>query len=169
MELQTSFTHVVVGAGSAGCVLAAHIAENPSFNVVLLEAGPDCQGSNAPCGTQDIRRVPMKGQAELFDDRIDWNVRVELPDGGRMNVAQAKVVGGGSSINGGTALRNTIGDCKEWVELGNDAWAWSSVEPVYVTLEHGEIKKMKGRHPLVRTKPEEAGKIQQAFIAGTID
>jgi choline dehydrogenase-like flavoprotein len=169
MELQNSFTHVVVGAGSAGCVLTAHIAENPSFNVVLLEAGPDCQGSNAPCGTQDIRRVPMKGQAELFDDRIDWNVRVELPDGGRMNVPQAKVAGGGSSINGGTALRNTVGDCKEWVELGNDAWAWSNVEPVYVTLEYGEIKGMMRRHPLVRTKPEEAGKIQKAFIASAID
>ena len=169
MELRTNFTHIVIGAGSAGCVLAAHIAENPNFNVILVEAGPDCNGSNPPYGSQDIRRVPMKGQSEVFDDRIDWNVRVELPDGGGMNVAQAKVVGGGSSINGGTALRNTVEDCREWVELGNDAWAWDIVEPVYAALEHDEVKKTKGRHPLVRTKLEEAGKIQKAFIAGAIE
>ena len=169
MDTQTSFTHIVVGAGSAGCVLAARIAENPSFNVLLLEAGPDCSGPNDPYGAQDIRRVPMRGQSEVFDDRIDWNVRVELPDGGAMNVAQAKIVGGGSSINGGTALRNTVEDCREWVELGNDAWAWESVEPVYAALEDNEIRGTRGVHPLVRTKLEDAGRIQSAFIAGAID
>ena len=87
-----SFTHIVVGAGSAGCIVAARIAENPAFKVLLLEAGPDCDGKDGP---EDARRVPMKGQSERFDESIDWNVQVDLPDGGVMNVAQAKIVGGG--------------------------------------------------------------------------
>lgn len=168
MDMHTSFTHIVVGAGSAGCVVAARIAENPNSNVLLLEAGPDCTGPSDPYGAQDIRRVPMRGQSESFDGSIDWNVRVELPDGGAMNVAQARIVGGGSSINGGTALRSTVNDCREWVDMGNDAWAWESVEPVYAALERDEIRGQEGLHPLVRTKLEDAGQIQRAFIAGAI-
>ncbi|KAK3717722.1 hypothetical protein LTR37_005493 [Vermiconidia calcicola] len=170
MDHHTKFTHIVVGAGSAGCVLAARIAENANFNVLLLEAGPECEGPNDPYGAQNIRRVPMKGQSEVFEDAIDWDVRVELPDDGAyMNVAQAKLVGGGSSINGGTALRNTVEDCMEWVKLGNHAWGWDSVEPVYAALENDRVKGTKEPHPLVRTKVSEAGRIQKAFIAGAIE
>ena len=169
MDSNTNFTHIVVGAGSAGCIIAARIAENDDFNVLLLEAGPDCEGPDGPRGAQDIRRVPMKDQSEIFDDGVDWKVRVELPEGGAMTIPQAKLVGGGSSINGGTALRNAVDDCREWVELGNDAWAWDCVEPVYGWLESDKIKETKGPHPLARTKIEEAGKIQKAFIAGAID
>ncbi|EGP91678.1 uncharacterized protein MYCGRDRAFT_32708 [Zymoseptoria tritici IPO323] len=86
-----------------------------------------------------------------------------------MHVAQAKVVGGGSSINGGTALRNAVKDCEEWVLLGNDAWGWDSVEPVYDFLEKDDLRPTKGFHPLVRTKIEGSGLIQQAFVAGAIE
>ncbi|TKA27509.1 hypothetical protein B0A50_04339 [Salinomyces thailandicus] len=169
MDSSLGFTHIVVGAGSAGCILAARIAENPGFNVLLVEAGPDGSELNATHGARDIRRVPMKGQSEVYDERIDWNVRVELPGGEFMHVAQAKLVGGGSSINGGTALRNTIKDCEEWERLGNDAWGWSAVEDVYMALEKRESNATSGVHPLVRTKAEEAGRIQQAFLAGAAE
>lgn len=167
MANSNTFTHIVVGAGSAGCVVAARISENPNFNVLLLEAGPDTDpGSEDQYGARNIRKVPMKGQSANFDGRIDWDIRVELPGGDAMNVAQAKLVGGGSSINGGTALRNTVNDCAEWVALGNDAWGWESVEPVYAALEDDEVKGTKGPHPLRRTKVDEAGNIQKAFVAG---
>lgn len=164
------FTHIVVGAGSAGCIVAARIAENAAFNVLLLEAGPDCLEPEVALGAKNARRVPMKGQSEIFNDRIDWNIRVELPGGSdSMHVAQAKVVGGGSSINGGTALRNSVRDCAEWVQLGNDAWSWDSVEPVYIALERDEASGAKRVHPLLtRTQPEHAGAIQRAFVAGAM-
>lgn len=147
-------------------MLAARISENPDFRVLLLEAGLD---ADAESGAQDIRRVPMKGQSKVFDCDIDWDVRVELPHGGVMNVAQAKIVGGGSSINGGTALRNTVNDCHEWMRLGNDAWDWNSVETAYTALESDRAKGTQGPTSLVRTQLEHAGAIQKAFIAGATD
>jgi choline dehydrogenase len=104
----------------------------------------------------------MKGQSEKFDSRIDWDVEVELPADGSMHVAQARVVGGGSSINGGTALRNSVKDCEEWLALGNDAWGWDSVELVYNDLE-------KSGHPIARMEVVDAGNIQRAFVAGAIE
>ena len=172
MQLQDgydqAYTHIVVGAGSAGCVVARRIAENEKFNVLLIEAGPDAgfNDSKLPAGVQDARRVPMKGQTDVFDERIDWNVPVNIPDGASMIIPQAKIVGGGSSINGGTALRSTKADSDEWVALGNGAWDFDSVSRAYDELEHDPLRKMYGEHPLVRTVRGEAGRIQEAFVRG---
>lgn len=168
MDSAQDYSHIIIGAGSAGCILASRITENPNFNVLLLEAGPDCDGSEQPNGSHNSRRVPMKGQNNTYDETIDWNVRVDLPDGGAMNVAQAKLVGGGSSINGGTALRNTPHDSMEWMGLGNDSWGWESVQPVYAALEEDEVKGTKGLHPLTRIPFEDAGAIQKAFVQGSL-
>ena len=165
------YTHIVVGAGSAGCVVTRRISDNERFNVLLIEAGPDTgpDDTNMPHGVQDARKVPMKGQSEMFDDRIDWNVKVEIPDGQPMVVPQARIMGGGSSINGGTALRHTINDSREWVALGNDQWDHASTSKVYDSLEYDELRGTKGPHPIVRTSLEESGPIQQAFVNGALD
>ena len=171
MKKHNEFTHIVVGAGSAGCIVAARIAENKKFNVLLIEAGWDCDPANsdAPAGIRDARRVPMKGQSDLFDKRIDWNVAVDLPDGNSMIVPQGRLVGGGSSINGGTALRSTKADSDEWVRLGNNAWDFDSIIQTYESMEDDALRGTKGRHPIVRTKIEDAGKIQRAFVDGAIE
>lgn len=164
----STYTHVVVGAGSAGCVVAARIAERQDFNVLLLEAGQDCDHTaNEPLlGVQDARRVPMKGQSEVFDPALDWNIGVTLPRGESMQVPQAKLVGGGSSINGGTALRNTVADAQEWVELGNISWNFDTLHQVYQSLEDDQYRGTCGRHPIARTPISMAGRIQRAFLEG---
>ena len=162
------YTHIVVGAGSAGCVVTKRIAENEDFHVLLIEAGPDAgfDDSQAPLGIQDARRVPMKGQSELFDPRIDWSVPVTVFGGEVTNIPQAKILGGGSSINGGTALRNTQMDSDEWVALGNKAWDFQSVSRAYRELEGDQQSRKPGVHPIARMSRTEAGPIQEAFLKG---
>ncbi|KAJ6052503.1 uncharacterized protein N7446_007143 [Penicillium canescens] len=165
------FTHIVVGAGSAGCLVARRVAENRAFDVLLIEAGPDIDAaptntSSIAHGVHDARRVPMAGQSAIFDPRIDWNVEVDVPCGGQMIVPQAKVMGGGSSINGGTFLRHTEADAREWVALGNDGWDFESSVAVYEGLEGDPLRGTRGPHPIARASMDEAGKIQAAFVDG---
>ena len=161
----TIYTHIVVGAGSAGCIVAARIAENENFDVVLIEAGPDYEKrGNTVSKTCDSRRVPMRGQSEIYDPTIDWNVEVEVSTTTSMHVPQAKLIGGGSGINGGTALRSTVKDSREWVALGNSAWDFDSVYNVYQSLEADDVRGTRGPHPLVRATDEETGRIQRAFM-----
>lgn len=110
----------------------------------------------------------MKCQSELFDPTIDGNVVVDIPRGQSMIVPQAKIMGGGSSINGVTALKNTATDCREWAELSNDSWDFDTVCQSYQELEEDELRATRGLHPIVRTHSDEAGKIRKAFTEGAL-
>ncbi|MEB8340216.1 GMC family oxidoreductase [Streptomyces endophyticus] len=129
---------VIVGGGSAGCVLAARLSEDPANTVVLVEAGPDYPT------TQEM----AKAAPELLDaDRIgvpthDWGYastdEVERADGsplfglverGVVPVLRGKVIGGSSAVNGANALRPTPEDFARWTGLGNDEWSWDQVLP----------------------------------------
>ena len=94
--MQHSYTHIVVGAGSAGCIVASRLSENDTYNVLLIEAGPDYGASGqVPPSVANSRRVPMRGQSEIYDPSIDWNLKAKMPDSSLMAVPQAKLVGGG--------------------------------------------------------------------------
>jgi len=68
----SSFTHIVVGAGPAGCVVASRIVQNTRYSVLLVEAGPDYGPSeHVPSAVCDARRVPMRGQPETYDAKHD--------------------------------------------------------------------------------------------------
>ena len=66
-----------------------------------------------PSAVRDARRVPMRRQLEIYDTKYDWSLNVEVPESSSMAILPAQLMGGGSSINGGTALRSTWADSEE--------------------------------------------------------
>lgn len=122
--------YVIVGGGSAGCVLAARLSENPGNRVVLLEAG----------GPADrfMNRMPTGGMKMLFGPN-DWQHLTE-PDpslnGRRVSWNAGKLLGGGSSVNGMIYIRGDRADYDQWAgELGCTGWSWDEVLPWFKKSE----------------------------------
>lgn len=167
--LTGSFDYVIVGAGTAGCVLAARLSEDPLRRVLLLEAGRDYAATSVPPSVLDARYVPMRGHAPQFDPQHDWGLTFQSGGGSSIAVPQARLVGGGAAINGTIALRGATADYREWVELGNPAWSWESVLPAFRALENDDapgenIHGRKGPVRLTRATAEELAPLQRAFM-----
>jgi choline dehydrogenase len=109
----SSFTHIA--SAQAQLDAWSHLASHRTrYSVLLVKAGPDYGLSeHVPSTVRDARQVPMRGQSEIYDAEHDWNLNVEMPYSSSMAVPQAKIMGGGSSIDSGTALRSTRADSEE--------------------------------------------------------
>ncbi|RKN71483.1 choline dehydrogenase [Streptomyces klenkii] len=128
-----SHDYVVVGAGSAGCVLAARLSEDPGVRVLLLEAGP-------PDDAEAIR-VPA-AFTTLFRTKYDWDYETEPEpglDGRRCYLPRGKTFGGSSSINATIYIRGNRGDYDAWSDAGAKGWSWDEVFPYFLRAEdhHG--------------------------------
>lgn len=127
------FDYLIVGGGSAGCVLANRLSANPANRVALIEAGVDTPPDHGDRVLWDSYPI-----IAYFDRRHQWTelrirTRAENP---LRTYEQARVMGGGSSINGQMANRGQPADYDEWAELGAAGWTWQGVLPSFRRMEH---------------------------------
>ena len=129
------FDYIIVGAGTAGCVLANRLSQDPSKRVLLLEAGKK--------DNYFWIDIPVGYLYTIGNPRTDWCFETEVETGlnGRsISYARGKVLGGCSSINAMIYMRGQQYDYDHWAELGNRGWAWQDVLPVFrrsESYQHG--------------------------------
>ena len=124
---------VVVGAGSAGCVLANRLSADGSSRVALLEAGPRDRNPWI--------HLPIGYGRTMWHPRLNWRFHTEPEpnmDGRRIYWPRGRVLGGSSSINGLIAIRGQPRDYEEWRDLGNPGWGWGDVLPYFRKIERNE-------------------------------
>jgi choline dehydrogenase len=127
------FDYIIVGAGSAGCVLANRLSANGRQSVLLLEAGPP--------DTYPWIHIPIGYAKTMFNPKYNWCFYTEADPGmnnRRIYWPRGKVLGGSSAINGLIYIRGQAQDFDHWEQLGNRGWGWRDVLPYFIRAERNQ-------------------------------
>jgi 4-pyridoxate dehydrogenase len=166
MPAPREFDYVIVGAGSAGCVLAGRLSTNSSVRVLLLEAGD--------WDSHPLIRIPL-GVGRIWGfDRFDWGFETEPePNAGgrRIEMARGKVIGGSNSINAMGYVRGHRGDYDRWASKGLPGWGYEEILPYFKrgeSWEGGENAYRGGDGPIYVRRTKSIDPLYDAYIeAGT--
>lgn len=163
MQNHETFDYIIIGAGSAGCAVAARLSENPNNHVLLLEAGGD---DKIPTIVTPIRFT------DNFKTEVDW-CYYYAPNSNTNNredyMPRGKVLGGSSSINAMIYQRGNPENYNQWEREGNIGWGWNDVLPYFLKSEHQErgASKFHGvQGPLHVSDLQNPNIMSQAFVNG---
>ena len=161
-----SYDYVIAGGGSAGCVLAARLAENPDLSICLVEAGGH--------GKELFIRMPAGNGFVFGNPKLDWGyvtVQQKHLDGRQIYFARGKALGGTSIVNGMIYMRGVAADYDHWRQIGLEGWGYDDVMPYFLRSE-GARDRRDDYHgidgPLKTEAARNFGIIDQAFIDAAV-
>jgi choline dehydrogenase len=163
VTINTPFDYVIVGAGTAGCVLAARLSEDPHARVCLVEAGGPAR--------HPFIQIPALVGAAIMHKGLTWGLTTEPQpalNNRRLPLPRGKVVGGSGSINGMAYHRGHPKDYDDWATAGNAGWSWQDVLPYFRSSENNVDRRDARLHgvdgPIHVTFIPKPNRLNQAFL-----